>query len=411
MEKYLDKVKSLQADSSVLEGFLIKDTENYTNTSKSLAFKIYQEEEKVEANKQRTADFERQIDEAQKQFNEYVRSLEESEEGLSPIAKISFGRKKKKLIAEAQEKLNNKIEILLHNMDLAKSDLRISRHRLQEMINRLEAQGISWHELKRLLMEKISQEVFFSGEVKKRELRAKKEYEKREKERLAQQHLDEKLTLKKKKRNIVVSDGGRTFKEKNLIGKHDYYKLKGLTDEELKEYEELLKHMLYDDDDCIDPQTAWLIRFALLEDKQRRLRTLALNTSNTALYNGIFSYFMRDGGMQYQRDFEKLYGKQGMGPYRKTFFHDKAHVLMAQSGFSERFINRNCRIYAKELETLFSKPSEIKRIISKVSKNLVDEELISKEFENEVRREIQRRLDMKKNLAKTMPPQASMGRR
>ena len=121
---------------------------------------------------------------------------------------------------------------------------------------------------------------------------------------------------------------------------------------------------------------------------------------------------MRDGGMTYQRDFDRLYGARGINSDRRRFFHEKAHLLMAQSGFSERFINRNCRVYARELELLFSKPSQIKAIFNRISQNLKDEELISKEFENEVKREIQRRLEMKRNLAKHPPAQMMvMGKR
>lgn len=406
MEKTILRENDPRIKSSMIEGFLIKDTENYSNTQKSLSFKILQAEEKVNEARNRALEIEQRLDAARREYDEYVKSVE-STEAPSPLAMISFARKKKKLLADAEKKLDDETEILLHNLDLAKNELRISRRRLQELINKLEASGISWNELKRILMEKIAKGFFEQNELHKPK---HKERKSQISEKAIKQATEQLRLKQKKKKSDGTSEGGRTFKEKNLIGKHDYYKLKGLTDEELKEYEELLKHMLYDDEDCIDPQTAWLIRFALLEDKQRRLRTIALNSSNVALYNGVFSYFMRDGGMNYQRDFERLYKGQGMDSYRRTFFHEKAHRLMAMSGFSERFISRNCRIYAKELETLFSKPSQIKYILNKVSKNLVDEELISKEFEYEVKREIERRLAMKKNLQQSSAAM-SLGKR
>lgn len=383
----MKKEERAQRTMEELEELLKIDTDNYTNISSSICVKIYKlENVTIPEYKRTVTNLENQIENVHYDFEKKKKEIEDLvPEKNTPVAKIKLNSKKKKLLAEAEKEKLEKIEILTNRLKRAKDAYAENRVRCQELINKLEhKENISWHEMRRVVSEKIAQG-FLQLEKNSKLLKSKNEGSLNIK----------RMPVGKTKQGETTSDGGRTFKEKNIISKHDYYKLKGLTLSEKAEYEELLSHLLYDEGACSNSEIAWKLRFALVQDQQKRFRNLALRTSDKALVDGLFSYYIKDRGRVYQRDFEKIIQSRTQSSLKRQFFAEKAFYMLYDSGHDKDFIRKHGREYARELEMLFSNPIEMKYVLDRLQNQRGDEYTANKEFQKELRIEIDRRVQQK----------------
>ena len=123
-----------------------------------------------------------------------------------------------------------------------------------------------------------------------------------------------------------------------------------------------------------------------------------LYSSDKALYNDVFLYFIKEGGRQYKEDFDRIFNTRAASSQKTQFFLDKAYSMLNDSGFSAEFIKSHTGVYARELEKLMATPSEMKFVLSQLQHKDRSTETGKQAFENEVRREIERRMELKHKL-------------
>lgn len=386
MKNHISQEKSREE----LEQYLIEDTDNYSNLNSSKVMRAFDYDEKVGICKREIADLEKRIEEVRAELNRQIGEVEDMQAD-SPFARLTLASKKKKLIQEINTEFDKNLEILQHRLVKAGQELEFNRMRLQELISKIEAEGANFEELKRIIIEKRAQGLFDFQQA------SEARRQRREKADLYVSRGEEKQRSRSGTNN---GEGGRTFKERNVTTIYDLYKIKGLTLAEKKELEEMYGHLIYADDKCPNPELAWQIRMALLSGKQKKYVNLALYTSNKMLFDNIFMYFVKDGGLAYQKDFERLYKGTGAVTTKKQFFGEKAYLMLNQSGYTDSFIKSHMGIYAKELEELFSKPSQMSYVLGRLSNYKEDSESMRQAFEAEVKREVNRRVEEKHNLKK-----------
>lgn len=382
----MNKINIMKKSDDELTKFLVDDTENYNKLSSSISGRTLELDETVQADKKEIAFLENELDSARVMLDKELSEIENMKIEGSPFAKLGLASKKKKLVQEAEKRFEDRQLVLQNRIKNAKKVYEQDRMRLQELINKIESQGISWYELKRILSEKIAQGFFVHEQL----VQKKKK--------------DDMLIISKNKKDtrlkaeIKDGDGGRSFKEKNVVGKYDFYKIKGLTLAEKREYEEIFGHFVYDDKMCENPEIARRIRLALAEARNSKYKNLVLYTSDKALYNDVFLYFIKEGGKQFKQDFDRIFNTRAASAQKREFFIEKAYSMLNDSGYSSEFIKSHTGVYARELEMLMSSPSEMRFVLNQLQNKDLNTEMGKLAFENEVKREIERRIDVKHKL-------------
>lgn len=385
----MKQISLMKKSEEELTKFLLEDTENYTKLSNSLSGRIFEMEEKIVAqDKIEIARLEKELENSGIVLSKELEEIENLKPSGSAFARLGLGSRKKKLLAEAEKRFEDKQTILQNRLKNARKVYEKDRILLQELINKLDTKGIVWHELKRILSEKIAQGFFVHEKLTRQK-------QKKEEDNL---YISKAQKTTKLRGETKDGEGGRTFKEKNVIGRYDFYKIKGLTAAEKKEYEEIFGHFIYDDKLCENPEYARRIRLALASASKNKYKNLVLYSSDKALYNDVFLYFIKEGGRQYKEDFDRIFNTRAASSQKTQFFLDKAYSMLNDSGFSAEFIKSHTGVYARELEKLMATPSEMKFVLSQLQHKDMSTETGKQAFENEVRREIERRMELKHKL-------------
>ena len=226
----MKQISLMKKSEEELTKFLLEDTENYTKLSNSLSGRIFEMEEKIVAqDKMEIARLEKELENSGIVLSKELEEIENLKPSGSAFARLGLGSRKKKLLAEAEKRFEDKQTILQNRLKNARKVYEKDRILLQELINKLDAKGIVWHELKRILSEKIAQGFFVHEKLTRQK-------QKKEEDNL---YISKAQKTTKLRGETKDGEGGRTFKEKNVIGRYDFYKIKGLTAAEKKEYEEI----------------------------------------------------------------------------------------------------------------------------------------------------------------------------
>ncbi len=378
----MKNINNAKQKSVDIEDFLKKSTSNYTKFEKSICGKIYYIEERViVADKALISSLENEIVQIRIEFENRLKEIKNMKLTGSFLEKITFASKKKKLISEATKKFEDSELILQNRLKNAQEVFEKDRILLQELINKVEATGIKWYELKRLIQEKIARGFLIHKNLISRSRKKSDLY------------LSKAIKREKVINDSNITDGGKTYKEKNLSNKQEIYKIKGLTPAQQQEYDEILKHILFKKNECKNPKIVLKFRDSLLKFDNEKYKNMALFLGSKAIYDNLFMYFVKDGGLQYQSDYESLFSGAGAITTKSQFFRDRATKVLRESGYDNEYIKNNLKLYQTEIERLYSSPSDMQFILNNLSNSKINDINMNKKFEDEIKREINKRLE------------------
>jgi len=299
-----------------INDFIRKDTKQYKDSKNSLCAKAYELETKtIEQDKATVELISDQIKYEDLNYEKMVAELENPNlEGQSFFAKISIKSKNAKALKKLEKEHNNTIMILNNRLKKHKGEYEDHRVMLQHIIDKIEAKGFMWHDVKKLYEEKLFRGVFNADKAKP----------KKDKEEMEEVPLNPK---KKKPKRKTINAG-------SFYGDPNYYDVSDLTPEQKREWEIMLKKYNYNKEKLRqrEIETARMMRMAMMERNQNRnYNNMIFGLSDYALFHGVFRG-LHDAPQDLRNAMRRM---------------------MIDSGHGLSFIDRNLNGFANEFQRMF----------------------------------------------------------
>lgn len=344
-----------------MNAFLREDTKNYKDFKNSKCGKAYEFETKtLSEDKMVISVLQNQIDSEVKGYETRKSELLDQQENFSFFQKM-FGKGKKEF-KELETIHNETMKELKKKLDHHQTLLQTHTLMFQNIIDELNEKGFDWSEMKRLIEEKMRQDVFNmnSNNMKsKPKVRIPKE-----------EDYDISELMKKMKKNMddAVDTSRNELREKDFYGLDpNDIDLSNFSPAEKDEYLRLLRRYNYNIEKANERERARMLRLSMCGDPEHNhFPYMSMGLSDYA-FCGLFDFIFGDDC----HHFKEMHGKcmlahDLMDSARIREYNDfvdmKVREMLAKSGYSLSQIDLIKEPYKKEFSKLIRCPDKLSHI-------------------------------------------------